>query len=69
MSTQSLDWLRASSVGCLGGSAVERLPSALGVIPVVIPEPRIESLIQLLAGTLLLLLPMSLPLSVSLMNK
>lgn len=45
--------------GCLSGSAVERLPSAQEVIP----GFRIESRIGLLAGSLLLPLLMSLPLS------
>ena len=51
--------------GHLGGSAVEHLPSAQGVIP----GSRIESHIGLLAWSLLLPWPISLPLSVSLMNK
>ena len=51
--------------GRLGGSAVERLPSAQGMIP----ESGIESHIGLLAWSLLLPLPVSLPLSVPLMNK
>ena len=46
--------------GHLGGSAVEHLPSAQGVIP----GARIESHIRLPTGSLLLPLPMSLPLSV-----
>ena len=50
-------------VGCLGGSAFERLPLAQGVIL----GSGIKSCIGLLAGSLLLPLPMSLPLS--LMNK
>ena len=45
--------------GCLGGSAVEHLPLA----QVVIPGSRIESHIGLPARTLLLPLPMSLPLT------
>ena len=49
----------------LGGSAVERLPSAQGIIP----DPGNESHIGLPAWSLLLLLPVSLSLSVSLMNK
>ena len=54
-------------MGRLGGSAVERLPSAQGVIP----GSGIESHIGLLAGSLPLPLPMPLPLCVcvSLMNK
>ena len=51
--------------GCLGGSAVEYLPSAQGVIP----GSGIESHIGLTTGSLLLPLPVSLPLSPSLMNK
>ena len=51
--------------GRLGGSAVECLPSAQGVIP----GSCDESLIGLPAGSLLLPLPVSLPLSVSLMSK
>ena len=47
--------------GCLGGSVVECLPLAQGMIR----GPGIESLHQLLVGSLLL----SLPMSVSLMNK
>ena len=46
-------------MGRLGGSAVEHLPSAQGVIP----EFGIESHIRHLAGSLLLPLPVSLPLS------
>ena len=51
----------------LGGSAVEHLPLAQGVIP----SPSIKYCIGLLAWSLLLPLPGSLllPLSVSLMNK
>ena len=52
-------------LGHLGGSVVERLPSAQGVIL----GARIEPHITLPAWTLLLPLPVSLPLSVSLMNK
>ena len=48
------------SLGCLGGSAVGRLPS------VVIPGSRIKSCIGLPARSLLLPLPVSLPLSLSL---
>ena len=53
--------------GHLGGSAVEYLPLAQGVIL----RSRIESHIGLLAGSLLLPLAVSLPLCVcvSLMNK
>ena len=51
----------------LGGSVVELLPSA----QVVILGPGMGSRIRLLAGSLLLLLPVSLPISlcVSFMNK
>ena len=49
-------------MGCLGGSMVERLPLAQGVIL----GSGIESFISILAGSLLLPLPMSLPLSVCL---
>ena len=54
--------LKNTQGGCLGGSAVERLPSAQGMIPeswdrVPLPAP---------AWNLLLSLPMSLPLSVCL---
>ena len=52
-------------MGCLGGSAVEPLPLAQGMIP----GSRIQSHIGLPAWSLLLPLPMSLPLSPSLMNK
>ena len=51
--------------GRLSGSAVELLPSAQGVIP----ESGIESRIGLLVESLLLSLPVSLPLCVSFMNK
>ena len=53
--------------GCLGGSAVEHLPSAQGMILGL----GIESHIKLPIGSLLLPLPVSLPLylCVSLMNK
>ena len=47
--------------GHLGGSAVEDLPLAQGMIP----GSGIESHIGLPAGSLLLPLPMSLPLSIS----
>ena len=48
--------------GCLGDSTVEHLPLAQGVIP----GPGIESHIGFPAWSLLLPLPMSLPLSVCL---
>ena len=51
--------------GHLGDSVVECLSLAQGVIQ----GPGIESHIGLPTGSLLLLLPISLPLSVSLMNK
>ena len=51
--------------GCLGGSVVERLPLAW----VMIQGPGIESRISQPTGSLLLPLPVSLPLSVTLMNK
>ena len=57
--------IKRKTSGHLGGSVVEHLPSAQGVIP----GSEIESHIGLLAGSLLLPLPMSLPLCVSLMNK
>ena len=44
-------------LGCLSGSAVEHLPLAQGVIP----DPGIQSLIGIPAGSLLLPLPVSLP--------
>ena len=47
--------------GCLGGSVVEHLPSAQGVIP----RSWIKACIRLPAGSLLLPLPMSLHLCVS----
>ena len=55
------------ALGCLGGSAVEHLPLAQGVIQ----GTGIKSHIGLPTGCLLLPLPlpMSLPLSLSLMNK
>ena len=49
----------------LGGLAVEHLP----LVQDVVPGSGIESHIGLPAGSLLLPLPMSLPLSVSLMGK
>ena len=54
-------------MGRLGGPVVERLPLVQGAIQ----GPGIESCIGLPAGSLLLPLPVSLPLSqsVSLMNK
>ena len=54
---------KTSPMGCQGGSAVEHLPSAMG------PGSGIKPHIWLLTGSLLLPLPMSLPLCVSLMNK
>ena len=51
--------------GHLGGSVAGHLPLAQGMIP----GSGIESHIQLPEGGLLLPLPMSLPLRVSLMNK
>ena len=60
---------KISVLGCLGGTAAERLPLAQGVIP----GSRIKSHVRLLAGSLLLPLPVSLSLSlflsVSFMNK
>ena len=52
-------------LGCLGGSVVGCLALAQGMIP----GSGTEFHIRLFAGSLLLPLPMSLPLSVSLMNK
>ena len=52
-------------LGRLGGSVVEHLTSSQGLIP----GSRIESHVGLPAWSLLLPLPVSLPLSVSLMNK
>ena len=55
-----------AGLGRLSGSVVERQPSPQGVIP----ESQNQVPIGLHAWTLLLLrLPMSLPLSVSLVNK
>ena len=55
-----------SGQGCLGSSVVEYLPSAQGMIP----GPGIESYIRFPAKSLLLPLPMSASLSLSvLMNK
>ena len=51
--------MEEATEGCLGGSAVEHLPLAQGVIP----GSRIESRIRLPAWSLLLLLPVSLLLS------
>ena len=53
------------NVGHLGGSVVERLLST----QVVIQGPGIESHVRFPAWSLLLPLPVSLPLSLSLMNK
>ena len=53
LSLKSVNWL-----GHLGGSAVEHLPWAQGMIP----ESGMESHIRFLAGSLVLLQPMSLPL-------
>ena len=66
--TSEVSFTNYENVGCLGGSAVEHLPLAQGRIL----ESRIKSHIRLLAGSLLLPLPVSLvslPLSVSFMNK
>ena len=60
-----LNRLKIYVAGRLGGSAVEHLPLAQGVIP----DPGIGSHIGLPAWSLLLSLPVSLPLSLSLMNK
>ena len=54
--------LTTSKEGCLGGSVVESLPLAQGLIP----GQVVESRIQLPTRSLLLPLPMSLPLSVCL---
>ena len=51
--------------GHLSGSVVEHLPLAQGVVL----GSRIKSHIRLLVGSLLLTLPVSMSLSVSLMNK
>ena len=53
--------LKKQDPGCLGGSGVEPLPAAQGVIL----ESGIESHIGLLVGSLLLSLPRFLPLSLS----
>ena len=53
------------NLGRLVDLAVKRMPSAQGVIP----GPGIKSNTGLPTGTLLLPLPVSLPLTVSLMNK
>ena len=58
------DSIKILEEGHLGSSAVERLPSAQGMIP----GSGIESRIGLPARSLLLPLPGSLPLSLSLMN-
>ena len=60
-----LEVYKEGKEGCLGGSVVGHLPSAQGVIP----ECQDQDPHQDPAGSLFLLLPMSLPLSVSLMNK
>ena len=61
-----IDPLNALKLGHLGGSAVERVPSAQDVIPEF--QDRVPH--RAPAWSLLLLpLPMSLPLSVSLTNK
>ena len=54
--------MNAFSPGAPGGSAIEHLPSAQGVIL----GSRIESLFGLPAESLILPLPVSLPLSLSL---
>ena len=53
---------KTENLGQLGGSVIEHLPLAQGVIL----APGIKSCIGLPAGSLLLPLPMSLPLSVCL---
>ena len=53
--------LKLEDLGSLGGSAVERLPWARGMTP--------GSRDRVPTGSLLLPLPVSLPLSVPLMNK
>ena len=62
-------YIKVQKEGHLGGSGVEHLPLAQGVIP----GSRVESCIGIPAGSLLLPLSMSLPLShcvcVSFMNK
>ena len=65
MTLLTLGGLENKRLGHLGGSVVEHLPLA----QVIILGPGIESLIRLPAGSLLLPLPMCLPLCVSLMNK
>ena len=67
MSFMTLTLLKniGSSQGHLGGSVFEHLPLAQGMIP----GSGIESHIGLPAWSLLLPLPVSLPLSVPLMNK
>ena len=54
-----IPYIEVNTRGHPGGSAVEHLPSAQGVTP----GPGIESHIGLPAGSLLLPLPVSLPLS------
>ena len=56
---------KSPGMGHLGGSVVEHLPLAQGVIP----DPGIESHIRLPVKSLLLPLSVSLPHSWSLMNK
>ena len=58
---RSPGWFNSSFGGRLGGSAVERLPSAQGVIP----GSGIESHVGFPVWSLLLPLPVSLPLYVS----
>ena len=57
--------IKGEGGGNLGGPAVEHLALAQGVIP----GSRMESHVGLPAYSLLLPLPVSLPLSLSLMNK
>ena len=59
-SNQEMTDYNGSSLGRLGGSAIERLPSAQGVIP----GSMIKSHIGLLVGSLFLPLPVFLPLFV-----
>ena len=63
--SKSPSHFKAGKLGCLGGSVIENLPSAQGVIL----GAGIESHIRLPARRLLLPLPVSLPISVSFMNK
>ena len=58
-------FIKMSMWGCLGSAVVEHLPLAQGMIP----GSGIESHIRLLVGSLLLPLPVSLSISLSLMNK